>query len=178
MSHDRGCPCGREKYEYDDCTRKDCDRRSTTANDNQVGGDHYKSEYQHWDFIELNGIGYLEAAATKYVARWRKKGGLRDLEKALHYTDKLIELHAQGRRLPRGIALHEDVYRFAQANELTTLERDVMIYLTRWSDTSVLRKARCCIVSLMDQARDIENTVADATGQDSPHGYDPEQDDA
>ena len=20
MSHDRGCPCGREPYEYDDCT--------------------------------------------------------------------------------------------------------------------------------------------------------------
>lgn len=24
MSHDRGCLCGREKYEYEDCKRKDC----------------------------------------------------------------------------------------------------------------------------------------------------------
>lgn len=26
MSHDRGCPCGREPYEYNDCTRSDCIR--------------------------------------------------------------------------------------------------------------------------------------------------------
>jgi bifunctional NMN adenylyltransferase/nudix hydrolase len=24
MSHDRGCPCGREKYEYQDCQKPDC----------------------------------------------------------------------------------------------------------------------------------------------------------
>lgn len=24
MSHDRGCPCGREKYEYDDCDQPGC----------------------------------------------------------------------------------------------------------------------------------------------------------
>lgn len=29
MSHDRGCPCGREKYEYEDCPRKDCMRHDT-----------------------------------------------------------------------------------------------------------------------------------------------------
>lgn len=28
MSHDRGCYCGREKYEYDDCPDATCDRRS------------------------------------------------------------------------------------------------------------------------------------------------------
>lgn len=28
MSHDRGCYCGREKYEYDDCIRENCSRRS------------------------------------------------------------------------------------------------------------------------------------------------------
>lgn len=27
MSHDRGCHCGREKYEYDDCPEKDCHKR-------------------------------------------------------------------------------------------------------------------------------------------------------
>ena len=37
-----------------------------TANDRQIGGDHYQAELQHWDFIELNGLGYLEACATKY----------------------------------------------------------------------------------------------------------------
>lgn len=29
MSHDRGCPCGRESYEYDDCVRERCFKRPT-----------------------------------------------------------------------------------------------------------------------------------------------------
>ncbi len=31
MSHDRGCPCGLEKYEYEDCRRADCLNRPMTA---------------------------------------------------------------------------------------------------------------------------------------------------
>jgi len=31
MSHDRGCPCGKEKYEYDDCTRRDCPQKRRDA---------------------------------------------------------------------------------------------------------------------------------------------------
>jgi len=31
MSHDRGCYCGREKYEYADCDRKDCLNKKTVA---------------------------------------------------------------------------------------------------------------------------------------------------
>lgn len=27
MSHDRGCPCGKEPYEYNDCSRADCTKR-------------------------------------------------------------------------------------------------------------------------------------------------------
>jgi hypothetical protein len=30
VSHDRGCPCGREKYEYEDCTRTDCFKKVET----------------------------------------------------------------------------------------------------------------------------------------------------
>ena len=59
----------------------------------ELGGDHYRSEFQHWDLIEQNGIGYLEGCASKYVTRWRKKNGVQDLEKALHYVEKLQELH-------------------------------------------------------------------------------------
>ena len=29
MSHDRGCYCGKEPYEYSDCTKKDCSRKQT-----------------------------------------------------------------------------------------------------------------------------------------------------
>lgn len=36
MSHDRGCPCGREKYEYAKCEKSDCSRRPK-KNDCNVG---------------------------------------------------------------------------------------------------------------------------------------------
>lgn len=29
MSHDRGCPCGKEPYEYEDCTKEICSRRAS-----------------------------------------------------------------------------------------------------------------------------------------------------
>jgi hypothetical protein len=28
MSHDRGCPCGRERWEYDECMRATCYKRA------------------------------------------------------------------------------------------------------------------------------------------------------
>lgn len=65
---------------------------STSANDRQVGGDHYqKKEYQHWDWVCDINLHYLLACATKYVARWRDKNGIQDLEKATHYLDKAVE---------------------------------------------------------------------------------------
>lgn len=61
------------------------------ANDRQVAGSHYQAEIQHWDFVLANDIPYLEAQVIRYLVRWRKKGGLVDLEKAKHYLEKLIE---------------------------------------------------------------------------------------
>lgn len=68
-----------------------------TANDVQIGGDHYKSHpIQPWDFIVANDLGFLEGNVVKYVCRFRKKNGLADLEKAKHYLDKLIEVEKAG----------------------------------------------------------------------------------
>jgi hypothetical protein len=65
----------------------------TTANETQIGGDHYKEKsIQPWDFIAANQLGYFEGNIVKYVSRWRDKGGINDLKKARHYLDKLIEL--------------------------------------------------------------------------------------
>jgi hypothetical protein len=65
----------------------------TTANDTQIGGDHYKEKsIQPWDFIAANQLGYFEGNIVKYVSRWQDKGGINDLKKARHYLDKLIEL--------------------------------------------------------------------------------------
>ena len=39
-----------------------------------------------------NGLGYLEGNIIKYTTRWRRKGGIQDLEKVIHYAQKLIEV--------------------------------------------------------------------------------------
>ncbi len=142
------------------------------VNDTQVGGDHYRCEYQHWDFIEGNGIGYLEGCATKYVTRWRDKGGVGDLEKAVHYVEKLMELHERGRRLPRGHAQLADVDRFAKINNLDPTERLVIVHLARWCCTRDLENARDMIRYLISDVDQRE----DRTGQRYPFGFNEEND--
>jgi hypothetical protein len=60
------------------------------ANLRQVGGDHYKTGgTEYWD---LFGVEALIFYAGRYVARWRKKNGAEDLEKALHVCEKIKEV--------------------------------------------------------------------------------------
>lgn len=62
------------------------------ANEEQVGGTHYKGKpIEHWDFVLMHNIPYLEAQVIKYMMRWRDKNGVEDLRKARHFVDKLIE---------------------------------------------------------------------------------------
>jgi len=64
-----------------------------SANSKQVSGNHYKEkEIQPWDYVYANNLGYFEGNCVKYVSRWRDKGGIADLQKAIHYLEKLIEL--------------------------------------------------------------------------------------
>jgi len=63
-----------------------------SANDKQIDGEHYQLEIQPWDYITLNRLGYLEGNIIKYVTRHKEKHGVKDLEKAKHYIDKLIEV--------------------------------------------------------------------------------------
>jgi hypothetical protein len=62
-----------------------------SANEHQIGGTHYSSEIQPWDYILAHKLGYLEGNIIKYVTRYQKKNGVEDLHKARHYLDKLIE---------------------------------------------------------------------------------------
>lgn len=65
-----------------------------SANDIQVGGDHYKvGGEEHWDRVyRLFGAGYFVGCITKYVERYQKKNGYEDLLKAQHFLSKLIEI--------------------------------------------------------------------------------------
>jgi hypothetical protein len=64
-----------------------------SALNKQCGGDHYRAmAIQPIEFIHANNIPFAEGCVIKYVARWRAKNGIADLEKARHFLDLLIEL--------------------------------------------------------------------------------------
>ena len=65
-----------------------------SVDDKQVGGNHYKTSFQHWDLLHKVGFGseYYVGQATKYLTRWRKKHGIRDVRKGQHFLEKLIQL--------------------------------------------------------------------------------------
>lgn len=67
-----------------------------SANDEQVGGGHYKKyPVQPWDlFIPWNLNGF-QAHIIPYIVRYRDKGGVEDLKKARHFLDKLIEVEEE-----------------------------------------------------------------------------------
>ena len=65
------------------------------ANDKQIAGRHYKeTSIQPWDYVAANNLGYFEGSAIKYITRWRNKGGIADIQKAIHFLEKLIELES------------------------------------------------------------------------------------
>ena len=69
------------------------DPASTSPLATQVGGSHYKDlKIQPVEYIHANNIPFIEGSIIKYVTRWRDKGGVKDLEKARHFIDLLIEL--------------------------------------------------------------------------------------
>lgn len=73
----------------------------------QIGGAHYKSTYQHWNFLPDIGFGpeYYIGCATKYVTRHASKNGAEDIHKAIHFVEKLIELCDGGRVVPWRVPL-------------------------------------------------------------------------
>jgi len=63
------------------------------ANDTQVGGSHYKKGgEEHWDRAWRLDYDPFQYIITKWVERWRDKGGLQDLRKAQHALEKYIEI--------------------------------------------------------------------------------------
>lgn len=70
----------------------------TTANDIQVGGQHYKTmPVQPWDVMESvltreEFIGFLKGNVIKYSMRAGRKEGSDDANKARHYMMKLREV--------------------------------------------------------------------------------------
>lgn len=72
-------------------------REPVSALDGQVGGSHYKDmQVQPWQAMEAwltpeEYRGYHKGVAIGYLAREQQKGGLQDIEKAIHHLQRLVE---------------------------------------------------------------------------------------
>ena len=75
---------------------------TVTANERQVGADHYKTmPMQPWEVMEAvltpeEFRGFLKGNIVKYAMRAGKKEGSDDAGKAQHYRQKLAEVMAHG----------------------------------------------------------------------------------
>lgn len=129
----------------------------------QVGGDHYQcAEVQHWDFIEANGLGYLEGCATKYIERWDTSKGqpVRDLEKALSYIDKIRLMHLAGLKDPPARTLENfrdgfTLQRYFELHEhMTDFTRLAFRAVISWRSTADLVDAATLTRSLLRVAQE------------------------
>jgi len=58
----------------------------------QVGGNHYKKmTIQPAEFINKNKLLFAEGNAIKYICRHSSKGGIQDVDKAIHYLEMVKE---------------------------------------------------------------------------------------
>lgn len=119
----------------------------------QVGGDHYNAPYQHWDWCAETGLGYLEGNATKYLARFRKKCGREDLEKAASYIRKILAVPGlvPARERP-GYSPHH-LARFIRSAGLTDSHEARLIGLIdSWWCNSDLREVLTGIQELVNES--------------------------
>ena len=136
------------------------------ASDRQVGGTHYQPKtdngVEHWTYCVRSETPYLEAAASKYVARWRKKAGVQDLEKAIHYLEKRIEsvsLHIGS--MKGGLYLPLMFGEFTSDNDCTVEEAAILYLIMHWTKVSELQTAIARIHILIQQAQEEEAQAAE-----------------
>ena len=60
--------------------------------DKQVDGTHYKGmKIQPAQFVNENKLLFAEGNAIKYICRHKLKGKRKDIEKAMHYLEMILE---------------------------------------------------------------------------------------
>ncbi len=129
--------------------------RAMSANSRQVGGSHYGGGgEQHWDVVDKFGVPYLEGVGSKYPLRWREKGGVEDLEKTLHYIDKILEspdYHSRWSR-PKTTNLVEATTALVERHNCGPIESRVVRTLLQGFSRAHLRNVReelsCYVLSL------------------------------
>ena len=74
-------------------TSKDMFKGTTyTSLSKQVDGAHYSHmKIQPAEFINENNLEFAEGNAIKYICRHQRKGKRKDIEKAIHYLEMILE---------------------------------------------------------------------------------------
>ena len=116
-------------------------------NEKQVGGAHYRSSFQHWDWVVDNNVPYHEGNFTKYMSRWRKKNGIQDLQKSYHYGLKIYSLIEEGRVSENPTDV--DVKALSDAYQLSTVESQICEFVCNWSDKSDVGKGLSLLKGLI-----------------------------
>ena len=81
-------------YQYAEIEQVRQNKRSSSAWDVQVGGNHYKQfKIQPMQFALENKLDAAQQNVIKYIMRHSFKNGKQDLEKAKHYIDLMIEFY-------------------------------------------------------------------------------------
>lgn len=118
-----------------------------TPNDYQIGGNHYKTDYEFWDFatdIQMRG---LEFGAGKYLARFGTKEdepALKDLQKVAHYIEKIISRVETKAHKPS----HFEPLSNLQANLKINPTRDIARFITTLNGHSFKPKAVAALILL------------------------------
>ena len=83
----------KKTVEETDFIKTDLKKEAMKATLKQVGGNHYKDcKIQPIEFIVGNDLTFCEGNAIKYITRHRRKGeGAKDIEKAIHYLEMILE---------------------------------------------------------------------------------------
>ena len=66
-------------------------KNTTVPTSKQIGGKHYKGcKIQPIEYIQANKLSYEQGNVVKYITRYKEKGGVEDLRKAIHYIELII----------------------------------------------------------------------------------------
>ena len=64
-----------------------------SALNRMVGGNHYREgTIQPIEFIDSNDLDFIQGSIVKYAVRHKRKNGVQDLEKIIHYAQLAMEL--------------------------------------------------------------------------------------
>lgn len=100
-------------------------------NKRQVGGTHYAKKYQHWDFAADCKLGYFEGQITKYLERHKSKNKVQDVDKALHFAEKLYSLAVSG-KFHQAFGSFELMEKFAAERDLSPNEFTAIWKAVSW----------------------------------------------